>query len=335
MTVCIAAVCNNGERIVTATDGLVSMAGVTGEAIPGKMMWYGDWQFMYAGIPANFAMVCEEIRHSEVNGYDALSRANLLQTVRAAYQKTKSKLASFEILSPFDMTIEEFKSDGLSVFGEQYHTELSRQISQRGSLMDDQILVTGWGFAPHAALVYELSPSGEWMHDAAGFAAIGSGSQMAYTMLLLLGQARHRTLAETIFNVACAKFLSEKSAELDVGKWTSIYVARKRADADPTNKLSGEFVQTEDIEALRSIWEKHLKPRIPDEARLEIIRIGAKMNSGNITARDFAETVNATNRVRRERGWSKPEDELDPQSTTVDQSLQPPSPESPGGIDES
>ena len=42
MTVCIAAACDDGERIVTATDGLLSTGDVTGESIIAKMRLDGS-----------------------------------------------------------------------------------------------------------------------------------------------------------------------------------------------------------------------------------------------------------------------------------------------------
>jgi ATP-dependent protease HslVU (ClpYQ) peptidase subunit len=105
MTVCIAAACDNGEAIVTATDGLVTVGDVTGESVIAKMQWKGDWQFMYAGIGANFDLVMEEISDFCLDHRDALSRRQIQQTVKEAYQKVRSRLCSFEVLSPFNLTL--------------------------------------------------------------------------------------------------------------------------------------------------------------------------------------------------------------------------------------
>lgn len=336
MTVCIAATCDNGDRIVSATDGLLSLGDVTGEAVPGKMLWYRDWQFMYAGTPANFSMVSEEIESVGMDDPEALSRRRVQETVRQAYRKVYSRLASCDSLNPFDMTLEEFKDTGVSVFGESFHEETLRRISQKASLIDDQILVTGWGASPHSVMIYEVGPSGEWLHSAAGWATIGSGAQMAQTMLLLLGQARHRTLAETLFNVACAKFSSEKSTGLDVGKMTTMYVSRKRTGEDDPKALCGQFVSFADIDKLRGLWEAHLKPRIPAEARIEITRMAARVNNGKISLHDMVEHFRATQQLlNEESGFFSPADSGDPQSTMGAPSRSQPSPERPAGSDES
>ena len=317
MTVCIAAACDNGERIVTATDGLLSMGDVTGEGIPGKMLWYGDWQFMYAGTPSIFSLVMEEIENASINDPQVLSRRHVQETILHAYQKVRSRLASFPFLSPFNMTIEDFKQDGLNAFGETFHNEVLRAISDEARRADDQLLVTGWGMSPLSAMVYEVGPSGDRLHTKSGFGAIGSGSQMAYTMLILLEQARYRTLAETIFNVACAKFFSEKSKDLDVGKMTAVCVLRKRTGEDEADKACRQFVSLEDLDILRSIWDQHLRPRIPDEARIEITGIAARVNAGNITPHDMVKHFKAQQRINEKRGISS-QAPLSPQSTKDD-----------------
>ena len=168
---------------------------------------------------------------------------------------------------------------------------------------------------------------GDWLHTTTGFAAIGSGSKMAETMLVLLGQARHHTLAETIFNVACSKFYSEKSSGLDVGEKTTIYVSRKRRESDEQKKPCGEFVCSEDLDKLRDLWNSHLKPRIPDEARIEITGIAARVNKGRITAHDTVELLGAQQRLREKHSPASSEDPPNPQSTTADPSSPLPSPE--------
>lgn len=335
MTVCIAAACEDGEKIVTATDGLLSLGDVTGECLPGKMRWFGDWQFMYAGTPATFALVMEEISKTHVGDSEALSRLRIQGTVLEAYRAVRSRLASFEVLSPFGISIQEFLASGVEPFGESPHDELIRQISYRGSQLQDQLLVLGWGFSAHSAMIYEIGPSGDSLHEAAGFTAIGSGSQMAHTMLLLLGQARYRTLAETIFNVACAKFFSEKSGDLDVGKATTIYVQRKRAAEENYGGLCGDFVSLEDINKLRNLWTEYLRPRIPDEARSDINQIAARMNNGHITHHDMIEHMIASQRLSQRYVATDSAVPQDPEPTTGVPSCQQPSQESPGKSDES
>jgi ATP-dependent protease HslVU (ClpYQ) peptidase subunit len=308
MTVCIAAACNNGDQIVTATDGRLSAGDVTADTIPGKMHWIGEWLFMYAGVPGYFALIMEEIAAMAVDNAEGLSRRRIQETVLTAYRRVVARISSRETLDPFDLTIEAFKKTGLEYFGEAFHAELARTISQKASQVNEQLLITGWGHAPHSVMIYEVGPTVECLHTSAGFAAIGSGANMAQTMLLSLGQARHLTLSETIFNVACAKFSSEKSADFGVGPTTTMFVSRKRSQEDSSH-VCGEFLEDKEIGNLRALWEEHLKPRIPDEARSVIQQIAARLNHGKNPVRDMVERLNAESRLAQKR--AKPEDSVD------------------------
>lgn len=297
MTLCIAAMCDGGKSIVTATDGLISFGDVVGECVLAKMQWLGDWQVMYAGAPSRFSLMIEEIESACLDDPGALSRRHIQDTARQAFRKVWSVAASWELLNPFNVTMEEFKRSGAELFGEKFHDELAHSISHSGSRFEDQLLVTGWGESPNAAMIYEVGPSAQWLHTATGFGAIGSGSPMATTMLLLLGQARHITLAETIFNVACAKFSAEKSSGLDVGQHTAMYVSRKRSDADPAEDHPGQFLRENELQELRELWAAHIKPKIPDEARLPITKMASRLCNGSAPTRDMVQCSNAQARL--------------------------------------
>jgi hypothetical protein len=294
---------------------------------------------MYAGDPAHFALISDEVEIAGIDNPDCLSRRHIQETVRKAYRKVCSRFSSFDSLNPFDMTMDEFKKSGIKSFGEDFHAETLRRINQKAGLFGDQLLVTGWGKAPHSVMIYEVSPSGDWLHMASGFAAIGSGGQMALTMLLQLGQARYRTLAETIFNVACAKFSSEKSSGLDVGQMTTIYVSRKRTEQEDEGKIYGDFIQKQEIQQLRELWDGYLKPRVPDEAWRVLTSISASLSGGAGNFRDMANRVNAENRILKSRlkiyEEVKAAGSPGPQYPTDDSSLQPPSQGSHGGSGES
>ena len=335
MTVCIAAACDGGTRIVTATDGMISVGEVSADTITEKMFWLGDWQFLYAGTPANISLISENIDEAGMSDPNLrLTRRNIQSVVSKAYKKFVGELSSFDVLNAFGMTLEEFKANGPAFFGKEFHGQLVRQIKYNAERLQDQLLVLGWGLSPISVMLYELSPGGPALHSVACFAAIGSGAHLAQTTMMLLGQRRECTLAETIFNVAAAKFSSEKSAGLDVGYSTTIYVSHKRTERDATGKPCGSFLTTEDIGTLRELWTEYLKPRIPDEARRTITKIAASVSDGQTTIKDMVDGVMAETRLAAKRQTIQAVSPS-PQSPTDDPSRQPPSQESPGGTDES
>src|SRR2546430_2491431 len=97
MTVCIAAACDNGERAVIATDGLLSCAGVIADSIPGKVIWLDDWLIMYAGEPGNVKLIFEEI-HKALAG-KKITRQNVQQLVSKAYQSRRANYLTNAVLS--------------------------------------------------------------------------------------------------------------------------------------------------------------------------------------------------------------------------------------------
>ena len=117
MTVCIAAACDNGERIVTATDCLLSMDGLTSDTLAGKVMWLGEWQVMYAGTPANTALITREIEELTIDAPDLMSRRHIQSTIAKAFGRFFNKASTFEALLPFGINPEEFRKDGAALLG--------------------------------------------------------------------------------------------------------------------------------------------------------------------------------------------------------------------------
>jgi hypothetical protein len=111
MTVCIAAACDGGKRVVTATDGMLAAGSATADTLLGKMFWLGDWQFMYAGTPANVALISGIIEEMSIDDPEVMSRRKIQHSVSKAYRKFVANFSSFETLNAFDMTLEELRSN--------------------------------------------------------------------------------------------------------------------------------------------------------------------------------------------------------------------------------
>lgn len=95
----------------------------------------------------------------------------------------------------------------------------------------------------------------------------------ALSTLLLLGQSRQSLLVDTLYNVAAAKFSTEKSYDQDVGQNTSMFVQWKRTDGDDDAGLPGKWISDVHVGRLRELWEEHGRPKFPEVARQEIFDI--------------------------------------------------------------
>ncbi len=276
MTVCIAAACEQGKVVVTASDGLLSYGGVTADVLPGKSYWFGDWQFLYAGTPSEVDLIFEELRKIDGEEPTALHRANIQDTVRRAYDRFVAGESSRGILAPYGLSLDEFKQTGLRAFGKQKYSELCSAIEFQARSIANELIVIGWGDKPSACMLFSVSTNRSDSYALAPLCAIGSGGYVALSTLLSLGQARHVTLTDTIYTVAAAKFSSEMSEGQFVGENTLIHISWKRRAEDDPNREAGVFLQREEIRQLRSIWEQFGRPKIPHQVNELTTQIASK-----------------------------------------------------------
>ena len=161
------------------------------------------------------------------------------------------------------------------MFGAKTFNRLSDQIDTVANEFYEQILVIGYGKSENSANIFEIGPTLA-SHALSGVAAIGSGAEVALSNLLLLKQARHRQLADTIYAVAAAKFSAEMSQDTDVGN-SRYVVGWKRTETDEEGKPPGTFLDQDEIAKLRGTWEKYGKPRIPIQSPVTLWPIVSKV----------------------------------------------------------
>src|ERR1700682_1700822 len=111
MTAGVAAACDSGRKVVCATDGLLSYGSITADTLlAGKFTWLDDWCCLFAGKPSHVEMIFEKL--DEIAHGEKLTRRNIKPLIRQAYQKRMADCLTASVLSPYDVTMEEFKKDG-------------------------------------------------------------------------------------------------------------------------------------------------------------------------------------------------------------------------------
>ncbi len=268
MTVCIAAACEGGKQVVCATDGLLSFGGITADVLrAGKFYWINEWLFMYAGEPSQSHLILEEMWYVEKQKGYPVDREHIQEITRTAYNRRMGKICSAPVLGPLNVELDDFIKNGLKRFGKSEFSRLTMEIQSQGHSFNEHMLVVGWGKADASCMIYEVGPYGDANHGIDGVAAIGSGSEVALSTMLLLGQSRNSYLPETLYTVASAKFAAEKSHGQDVGPHTSMYITEKYKEGE--KRPPGSYVQPTELERLRNLWRstENQKYRSKSETR--------------------------------------------------------------------
>jgi ATP-dependent protease HslVU (ClpYQ) peptidase subunit len=260
MTLCVAALCEQGNpqgaKVVCAVDGMLSLL-VSADVDAPKILFLGDWIFMFAGQLSNADLMMDEIRSVKFTPQEV---KNL---VRNAYRKRMAQWSADRYLIQYEMDMKEFKTDGRTIFGEERFPELSRAIEQDSVNYQEQVLVVGWAASKGQPVFFGMNRDGMASHALDGIAAIGSGQDVAMSTMMMLEQRRTMTLEETIYSVSSAKFAAERYE--GVGRTTTMFVSWKRSDDDPTERPSGNFIHPPQVDELRKVWEKYGKPRVPSQ----------------------------------------------------------------------
>src|SRR5258708_6371933 len=162
VTICIAAICEQGAKVVTATDGALSLGGVRGDPlVAGKMLWFNDWLLLWAGEPGNIDLVLENMRQRARTEKDAFSREHIRGTVNRAFKEFAADWAADGVLPAYNMDIAEFKKKGRGVFGDPLFKEISKQMNEAvKKYLTDEMLVVGWGKSPISAMLHQRSAIG-------------------------------------------------------------------------------------------------------------------------------------------------------------------------------
>jgi hypothetical protein len=279
MTVCIAAACCNGEFVISATDGALSQSGETFDLAVTKMVWFDDWQFMYAGTPSDADLILQNVRDAIHATPHALSSQNIQRTVRQAFKKRQAQWTADYVLSGYDMEMDEFKRKGRTIFGDKLAAEMATEMKNAAELFNEQLMVVGWGRSPIGVMIYGVNRDCAWSGSFSGIGAIGAGGDVARASLLAYGTTRTSSFEEALYAVAAAKFSAERVD--GVGKrHTAIHVSRARRPSDKKGEHIGEFIPAEEISALKAMWREHGRLRIPGEVYPVIMRIAQRISGG-------------------------------------------------------
>jgi hypothetical protein len=273
MTVCIAAICDNGNSIAVAMDRMLSTSFTSGDIAKKGMFIHKSWMAMYAANDLGRVGPTMEYAYSRIQrgkeeenetlSGDRISSWFAEKALCEAFQYELNMESTRRVLAPYGLTRTEFLHRGLSMFGPVGFSDLRREIES--VRLDMEFLLIGFAENGEARIFHVChSQTGPGLTSSsltlAGFWAIESGAPNAIGSLML-----HEHTADTphplgVYRVCEAKFLAERAA--GVGEKTMVAVFRK------DGKIG--YVPNSLIQHVRSQWKKISKPRVPKGIDTEI-----------------------------------------------------------------
>jgi len=265
MTVCIAAICDFGNAIVTASDQMITMemAGdgmdVSGDGLVSKIRGLDNrWGVMMADNLGRASDIVDEVRRAREDSDAKMNLNEMKNCVVETYQRHARLEAVRQVLGPYAMDMETFISEGLGLFGDDGFRDLRYRLEHVHSEFGARLLVFGFDNRDQAHVFSVIPPGTANNHDLPGFWAIGAGQAAALSSLIFHAQTASTRLETAIYQVCAAKFMAESSP--GVGRSTFVQVNTLE------DKRGGYMINPDTIVKIRNLWDRHGKPRVPAKA---------------------------------------------------------------------
>jgi hypothetical protein len=214
------------------------------------------------------------------------------------------KYNAAKYLTPYGLDMPAFLTSREKFTVERWN-ELNRAILDFSDNYDVELIVAGWGRTQEQfsgsgnqaeACIFSVNRDGVTRHSDDGFYACGSGKYVAHSILSFFSYEPHMTLAEAVYYVAAAKFMSEKTE--GVGPNTVLRVAKRLGQGE----WRGYFIQPDEVEQIRRLWKRSSAPRMPHVAENVVVSIiGKHQKMQRVTLNHMTKKVNQHVKVKKHR----------------------------------
>jgi hypothetical protein len=253
MTICIAAICDNGHGIVLAADRELGIQITSGE-VAGKFMplfgdhdWKNEWAVGIAGTVANATDVIGATR-GKAPTPQSFSTHDVRRIVEDAYREVRLARAEGLYLANRGYTLKEFRTLGLA--GVPQYPNLDAQIAFYDHNAD--LIFAGWGNeGTGPAILTITNPGVATEHSVLGFWCIGTGATAARVSLFARDFSWAWSPEKTAYYLYEAKIAAQRATGVGT-MHTDIHLMRKTG----TPISLGEKT----LEVMVRIFEE-LKPR--------------------------------------------------------------------------
>jgi 20S proteasome alpha/beta subunit len=254
VTICIAAICDNGHGLVLAADRELGIGITSAEFPDGKFFpLFFDWYAGISGLATNAADIIANARtvtRAPDKSMPSLSTDEARDVIEKAYRRARLRQAEARFLANHGWTLEEFKKEGSSKLPITTFAGMDAQIAQFD--FGAELIVPGFGRDDDGPSILTVKNPGITVdHTKLGFWCVGSGSTAAQISLF------NRTYSWSITPEMAAYYLYEAkiSAEHATGvgrQETDIYLIRPKGQ--PIH------LQPPAMSALRDVYDE-LKPK--------------------------------------------------------------------------
>jgi hypothetical protein len=257
MTVCIAAISDGGDSLVTASDRMYSWGGETsGDGrIKTQRIHRKFWSVMLSGDDVRrLEPVIIHAQHSLMFD-EKPTLAKVKDVLNDAWGQTIREIQERTVLSPYGYDRPTFLANGRAHLGEVKFNEVLYEMQLAGDL-GCELLAYGFDEWNDAKLLTITGRGGLYDCSRIGFWAIGSGARSATDALFLTKYKTVTTARRAVYAVAHAKFMSERA--IGVGKSTFVVALRKDGQAT--------VLADRQMKTIREDWYQRMRPKLPKDA---------------------------------------------------------------------
>ena len=259
MTVCIAALCNEGKACIVGADREITVPALSleFEHQEKKIETLNKGCVVMSSGDALLAAEVVEKTRAKLAALANPMVQQVAEALRSTYMPLHLERAEQVILHPRGLNLREFKERGAQQLPPQAYLNIDQLLFNFGIGVVEFHVAGVDGTGGHIFRVhYSGVAGGSWLEwcDKLGYRAIGTGGPHATIFLSMEGQHRGQGVAETLYNVYCAK----RTAEVAPG----VGAATDLATIIP-EKI--EFVNEQRLGKLAALREKHQQQKVTRE----------------------------------------------------------------------
>lgn len=264
VTVCIAAMCESGRKIVAASDQMVTFGDFSADGVALKSdPIHRDWHVLFAGDDIGHVRpILSQVKyvlHTAYKNRQTRVDGEVRFVLEMAYQDRLNAEIEARVLKRNGFTAKTFARNGVKLLtAERYH-----HLCARIDKVDLGCVFLVAGFDPQGdGHIFSLDGGRlAKSRDEVGFWAIGSGAHPAVSSLAFHAHYhdfnQHSDLATCVYHVLEAKFMAQSNG----------FVGEKTFLAVFEFKQWNKYLLPFDIEKIRKRWKQSGAPRVPRGAK--------------------------------------------------------------------